>query len=40
MNKKKRHITPEYKAKVAIVGLKEAKTLAEQCNFRLLCCLL
>lgn len=29
MNKKKRHITSEYKAKVAMVGLKEVNTFAE-----------
>jgi transposase len=29
MNKKKRHFTPEFKAKVAMAALKEEKTLAE-----------
>ena len=28
MNQKKRHSTPEYKAKVAVVGLREAQTFA------------
>jgi len=28
MNKKKRHFTPEYKAEMGVVGLREEKTLA------------
>jgi len=32
MNKKKRHFTPEFKAKVAIAALKEDKTLVELVN--------
>ena len=29
MNKKKRHFTPEYKAEMGVVGLKEVNTFAE-----------
>ena len=32
MNKKKRHFTPEFEAKVALTALKEVKTLAELAN--------